>query len=75
MIIWLRSGETAGAGREADRIDDIFPFDITYTVQKSGAPFETFPGTSVVLNLLWATFEGYEIFQGTLTEKIIHNLS
>lgn len=56
MIIWLRSGETAGAGREADRIDDIFPFDITYTVQKSGAPFETFPGTSVVLNLLWANF-------------------
>lgn len=49
---WLRRGDTAGAGRDADRIDDIFPFDITYTEQKSGAPFDTLPGISVVLNLL-----------------------
>lgn len=53
FISWFRNGETAGAGREADLMDEIFPFEITYTVQKSGAPFDTFPGISAVLNLLW----------------------
>lgn len=37
---------------EADLTFDIFPFDITYTVQNSGAPFETLLGTSTLLNLL-----------------------
>lgn len=40
-----------GAGREADLIVAILPLDITYTVQKSGAPFVTLPGISVALNL------------------------
>lgn len=39
-------------GREADRIDEIFPLEITNTVQKSGAPLDTLPGVSVCLNLL-----------------------
>ena len=51
LISWLRKGEEGGAGREADRMDWIFPLDITYTLQKSGAPFATEPGTSVALNL------------------------
>ena len=51
-MISLRSGETAGAGRDADCLSEIFPLEITYTVQKSGTPFETLPGISVALNLL-----------------------
>lgn len=57
-----------GAGREADLIDDIFPLDITYTVQKSGAPFDTLPGMSVVLNLLRQNF--YFISKYTTTSYI-----
>lgn len=48
---WSRCGETAGAGREAARINEIFPLEITYTVQKSGAPFDTVLGISDILNL------------------------
>ena len=51
FIISLRSGEETGAGRKADRIDWIFPLDMTYTLQKSGAPLPTLPGISVTLNL------------------------
>ena len=51
-MISLRSGETAGAGRDADCLSEIFPLEMTYTVQKSGTPFETLPGISVALNLL-----------------------
>lgn len=29
LRIWLRRGEIAGAGREADRIDEIFPLEMT----------------------------------------------
>ena len=52
FIIWLRRGDMAGAAREADRVDEIFPLDMTYTVQKSGAPFVILPGMSIALNLL-----------------------
>lgn len=45
-------GEGFGTGRVADRTDVIFPLEMTYTVQKSGAAFKTLLGTSVVLNLL-----------------------
>lgn len=38
------------------RIEDIFPFDITYIEQKSGASLETESGTSAALNVL---FEDY----------------
>lgn len=41
-----------GRAPVADRTDDIFSLPITYTVQKSGAPFNTVLGTSLVLNLL-----------------------
>lgn len=51
--IWLRSGvRKDGGGREADRVDEIFPLWMTCTVQKSGAPFNTLPGMSFALNLL-----------------------
>lgn len=50
-INWLRSGEIPGAGREAEREEEIFPFEMTYTVQKSGTPFVTVAGISLVLNL------------------------
>lgn len=52
FISWFRRGETAGAGREADLVDEIFPLDMTYTVQKSGTPFDILPGMSIALNLL-----------------------
>ncbi|KAF9662995.1 hypothetical protein SADUNF_Sadunf18G0112300 [Salix dunnii] len=39
-------------GPLADFTEDIFPLLITYTVQKSGAPLDTLPGTSPVLNFL-----------------------
>uniref|UniRef100_A0A6N2LZR6 Uncharacterized protein n=1 Tax=Salix viminalis TaxID=40686 RepID=A0A6N2LZR6_SALVM len=41
-----------GGGPLADFTDDIFPLLIMYTVQKSGAPLDTLPGTSPVLNFL-----------------------
>lgn len=50
--ILVMNGGRAGAGREADRKDDIFPLEIIYTVQKSGAPLDTLFATSVFLNLL-----------------------
>lgn len=53
---WLCSGEIAGAGRDADRVDWIFPLEMMYTVQKSGEPFNTLPGKSVTLNLLRREF-------------------
>lgn len=41
-----------GGRREADRVEDIFPvLEMIYTVQKSGAAFNTVPGTSLALNL------------------------
>lgn len=48
---WFCRGEKAGAAREADRMDWIFPLATIYTVQKSGAPFDTDPGISAILNL------------------------
>lgn len=41
-----------GGGPEADLVDEIFPLWMIYTVQKSGAPFNTLPGMSFALNLL-----------------------
>ena len=52
FCIWLRGGIFAGGVVVADRTVDIFPLAITYTVQKSGAAFNTLLGMSVVLNLL-----------------------
>jgi hypothetical protein len=52
FCIWCRSGEANGAGREAFLIVETFPFDTTYTVQKSGAPLDTVLGTSA-LNFLY----------------------
>lgn len=42
-----------GSGPLADRTDEIFPLLMTYTKQKPGAPLDTLPGISVVLNFLW----------------------
>lgn len=42
-----------GAGRAAVRDDDTFPFEMMYTLQKSGAPLYTAVGTSNPLNLLF----------------------
>lgn len=42
----------AGAGRVDGLIDWILPLATEYTLQKSGAPFDTAPGISAVLNLL-----------------------
>jgi len=42
----------AAAGLLAARDDCTFPFDITYTAQKSGADFSKLVGTSGCLNLL-----------------------
>lgn len=44
----------AGSGRVALLAELTFPFEITYTEQKSGAPFNTLPGTSG-LNILQKT--------------------
>lgn len=49
--IWLTIGELYGAAREAFRTEEIFPLEMTYTVQKSGAPFDTLLGILDVLNL------------------------
>ena len=49
---WSCRGEKEGAERDAFLTDDTFPFEMTYTVQKSGAPFDTLPPTLDVLNLL-----------------------
>lgn len=51
-LSWDCRAENAGAALEADLIDWIFPLETTYTVQKSGAPFDTVPGISATLNLL-----------------------
>ncbi|KAK7841121.1 vacuolar-processing enzyme [Quercus suber] len=40
-----------GAGQEAFRTEETFPFEITYIEQKSGAPFDTVLGTLDDLNL------------------------
>lgn len=40
-----------GGALEADFTDDIFPLEMTYTVQKSGTALHTLVGTSEVLNL------------------------
>ena len=48
---WGEVFAPAGTEAVADRTYDIFPLAITYTVQKSGTPFETLLGMSV-LNLL-----------------------
>lgn len=37
-------------------MDEILPLDMTYTLQKSGAPFDTIPGISAALNLQRQTF-------------------
>lgn len=50
--IWSRSGEETGAVREAARVEEIFPLEMTYTVQKSGTPFDTLEGMSFGLNRL-----------------------
>ncbi|KAB5526538.1 hypothetical protein DKX38_020385 [Salix brachista] len=41
MLETCLSGEAKGAGREAFLIVETFPFETTYTVQKSGAPLDT----------------------------------
>lgn len=38
---WSSRGELKGADRDAFFTDETFPFEMTYTVQKSGAPFDT----------------------------------
>lgn len=51
---WVAGLEAAflqGCG--AGRIDEIFPFTITYMEQKSGASFETEVGTSACLKVLY----------------------
>lgn len=40
-----------GAGRMALRVDDNFPLETTYTLQKSGTLLEILAGRSVLLNL------------------------
>jgi hypothetical protein len=55
-LSWLCNEELTGEEREAARMDCIFPLAITYTVQKSGAPFDTLPATSAALNLLGRNF-------------------
>lgn len=45
-------GETNGAAREAFLMEETFPFETAYTVQKSGAPLDTVLGTSA-LNFLY----------------------
>lgn len=43
---------TGGTGRVADRRAWHFPFETMYTLQKSGAHFNTVPGVSEALNSL-----------------------
>lgn len=55
-VAWLLRGGLMvrgffGGAEDADRTADILPFDMIYTVQNSGAPLLTLPGTSVLLNL------------------------
>lgn len=57
---WLR-GPGLGAGREADRTDEILLLAIMYMVQNSGADFDTLLGISAVLNLLWPGFVSHLI--------------
>lgn len=45
-------GAWFGTEAEADRRDEIFPLEMIYMVQNSGAPFVTLLGTSGALNLL-----------------------
>lgn len=52
LSIWFRIGEEIGAVRDAAWVEEIFPLEMTYTVQKSGTPFDTLPGISLTLNLL-----------------------
>lgn len=52
FCIWSSRGELKGADREAFFTDETFPFDITYTVQKSGAPFDTLLPVLDDLNLI-----------------------
>jgi len=40
----LSNGEACGAVRAALRTEEILPLEITYTVQKSGAPFNMLLG-------------------------------
>ena len=52
FLIFSSSGEVLGAGRDAFRTEERWiPFGITYTVQKSGAPFDTVLGMLDDLNL------------------------
>lgn len=41
-----------GSGCEAERMEATFPFEMTYTLQKYGAPFNTVLGISLLLNNL-----------------------
>lgn len=52
FCMWSRRGEVKGAGREAFLTEDTFPFEMTYTVQKSGAAFDTLLPMLDVLNLV-----------------------
>lgn len=45
------SGDLYGAAREEFRCEEIFPLEMAYTVQKSGAPFETLLAILDDLNL------------------------
>lgn len=47
----LSRGEVWGAGREAFRTEEILPLEMTYTVQKSGAPLDMPLGVVDDLNL------------------------
>lgn len=48
---WSCRGEVKGVERDAFLTDDTFPFEMTYTLQKSGAPFDTLLPMLDVLNL------------------------
>lgn len=64
FCIWFCSGEEYGAGREEFFTEEIFPLEMTKTVQKSGAAFDTLPGTLDALNLHKETIELKEAIIG-----------
>lgn len=73
LCVWVSRGEVfaaEGSEAEAGRTFDIFPLAMTYTVQKSGAPFDTLLGMSV-LNLLWEKIEKIRMLF-LLYLKILH---
>lgn len=67
-------GAWFGTEAEADRRDEIFPLEMIYMVQNSGAPFVTLLGTSGALNLLRQGIVSSRIFSLFVQATILNLL-